>query len=280
MTCAKTSLRPPGWKKFTALALSAATIILCLLSSVRAQERVVILAPAAADVVSRLGAGDFVVGVTSSVEDFPAAESVGTHRQPEIEKIAALRPTLLIAARDFDPTLAERLGAELFIYDPADLAGITTAMRDLAARLGREKEGQTLAEYIAVLLSQTDSAPPRRPTVLYEVRAEPLSVAGSRTVIRDLLEKAGFEYAHKGSSGLISAEYLLAHQPDYYIYQIGPMNKNPVPPNKRPGWENLKSHIWKVDELKFARPNIAMFETLVELSKVLRGSGDHKGLAP
>ncbi len=253
---------------------------MCLLSSVRAQERVVILAPAAADVVSRLGAGDFVVGVTSSVEDFPTAESVGTHRQPEIEKIAALRPTLLIAARDFDPALAERLGAELFIYDPADLAGITTAMRDLAARLGREKEGQTLAEYIAVLLSQTDSAPPRRPTVLYEVRAEPLSVAGSRTVIRDLLEKAGFEYAHKGSSGLISAEYLLAHQPDYYIYQIGPMNKNPVPPNKRPGWENLKSHIWKVDELKFARPNIAMFETLVELSKVLRGSGDHKGLAP
>ena len=270
MTCAKTSLRPPGWKKFTALALSAATIILCLISSARAQERVVILAPAAADVVSRLGAGELVVGVTSSVKDFPAAESVGTHRQPEIEKIAALKPTLLIATRDFDPALAERLGAELFSYDPTSLAEITVAMRELAVRLGREKEGRALAEYIAVLLGQIDPDPAHRPTVLSEVRAEPLSVAGSRTVVRDLLEKAGFQYAHKGTSGLISVEYLLTHQPDYYIYQVGPMNKNPVPPNERPGWENLKSHIWKVDELKFARPNIQMFETLVELSKVLR----------
>ncbi len=243
---------------------------MCLISNTRAEERVVILAPAAADVVSRLGAGDLVVGVTSSVKDFPTAMSVGTHRQPEIEKIAALKPTLLIATCDFDLALAERLGAELFIYEPTSLEGITAGMRGLAARLDREKQGQALAEHIAVLLGQIDPDSARRPTVLYEVRAEPLSVAGSRTVIRDLLEKAGFEYAHKGTSGLISVEYLLTHQPDYYIYQVGPMNKNPVSPNERPGWENLKSHIWKVDELKFARPNIQMFETLVELSKVLR----------
>ena len=277
---AKTSLTRPGWRKFTASALGAAAIILCLISSTRAEERVVILAPAAADVVSRLGAGESVVGVTSSVKDFPAAETVGTHRQPEIEKIAALKPTLLITTREFDPSLAERLGAELFTYDPASLAEITTAAQDLAARLGREQEGQALAAYIATLLGQIDPTPTHRPTVLYEVRAEPLSVAGSETVIRALLEKAGFQYAYAGTSGLISTEYLLAHQPDYYIYQVGPMNKNPAPPSERPGWENLKSHIWKVDELKFARPNITMFEILVELSKVLRGSGDLKGLAP
>ena len=266
-------------RKFTASVLSAAAIILCLISSTRAEERVVILAPAAADVVSRLGAGESVVGVTSSVKDFPAAETVGTHRQPEIEKIAALKPTLLITTREFDPSLAERLGAELFTYDPASLAEITTAAQDLAARLGREQEGQALAAHIATLLGQIDPTPTHRPTVLYEVRAEPLSVAGSETVIRDLLEKAGFQYAYAGTSGLISTEYLLAHQPDYYIYQVGPMNKNPVPPRERPGWEGLKSYVWKVDELEFARPNIRMFETLLELNKVLDSGGRPDGLS-
>lgn len=230
----------------------------------------VILAPAAADVVNRLGAAELVKGVTNSVKDFPGAEVVGTHRQPEIEKIAALKPTLLITTRDFDPALAERLGAELFIYDPTSLEGIIAAAHDLAIRLDREKQGQALAEHIAMLLGQIDPAPAHRPTVLYEVRAEPLSVAGGNTVIRDLLEKAGFQYAYSGTSGLISVEYLLTHQPDYYIYQVGPMNKNPVPPRERPGWEGLTSHVWKVDELQFARPNITMFETLLELSKVLR----------
>lgn len=246
---------------------------MCLLCPVcnalaEARERLVILAPAAADVVNRLGAADLVVGVTNSVAEFPRAARVGTHRGPEIEKIATLKPTLLITTAEFDPALAERLGAERFVYDPKNLNDITTAMRALAARLGKEQEGEDLGAHIAMLLGQLNP-PAARPTVLYEVRAEPLSVAGAKSLIQDLLEKAGFKYAHAGTSGLISVEYLLAHQPDYYIYQVGPMNKNPVPPRERPGWEGLKSYVWKVDELEFARPNIRMFETLLELNKVL-----------
>ena len=253
---------------------------MCLACSALAEgrERVVILAPAAADVVSRLGAADLVAGVTNSVVEFPAAARVGTHRGPEIEKIAALKPTLLITTAEFDPALAERLGAERFVYDPQTLDDIIAAMRALAARLGKEQEGAELGAHIAMLLGQLNP-PAAQPTVLYEVRAEPLSVAGSRSIIQDLLEKAGFKYAHAGTSGLISVEYLLAHQPDYYIYQVGPMNKNPVPPRERPGWEGLKSYVWKVDELEFARPNIRMFETLLELSKVLNSGGRPDALA-
>ena len=116
MMSAKMNWTRPGWKKFTASAFSAAAIILCLLcpacnARAEAQERLVILAPAAADVVNRLGAADLVIGVTNSVAEFPQAARVGTHRGPEIEKIAALKPTLLITTAEFDPALAQRLGS-------------------------------------------------------------------------------------------------------------------------------------------------------------------------
>ena len=253
------------------MALSVAAIILCLSSNVSAKERVIILAPAAADVLNRLNTADLVVGVTNSVTEFPAAQRIGTHRAPEIETIAALKPTLLITTAEFDPALAVRLNAQRFVYAPQDLGDITAAVRALAVRLNREHEGTALAEYITSLQKQIQPLE-SAPTVLYEVRAEPLSVAGSNSIIRDLLEKAGLRYAHTGTSGLISVEYLLAHQPDYYIYQVGPMNKNPTPPRERPGWADLKSCVWRVDELEFARPNIQLFETLLKLNRTLHSN--------
>ncbi len=253
------------------MALNVAAIILCLSCNAGAKERVIILAPAAADVLSRLNATDLVAGVTNSVTEFPAAPRVGTHRAPEIETIAALKPNLLITTAEFDPALAQRLNAERFVYAPQNLDDITAAVRALAVRLNREREGNALVEYITSLLKQVKPLT-TSPAALYEVRAEPLSVAGSGSIIRDLLEKAGLHYAHVGTSGLISVEYLLAHQPDYYIYQVGPMNKNPTPPRERPGWAAFKSCVWRVDELEFARPNIQLFETLLKLNTALRSN--------
>lgn len=231
-------------------------------------ERVVVLAPAAADVLERLGMGDSVVGVTDSVAEFPHAARVGSHRNPVIESLAALKPTLLVTPSWFDASLSERLNAEIFIYNPQSLDTIIAAIHSLASRLGKEREGDELADTLQGILDGL-SQPSHTSSVLYEVRATPLSMARKDTVIADLLERAGMRYAYEGNAGMLSVEYLLARQPDVYIYQVGPMNRNPVPPRERNGWGSLRSCIVEVDELQFARANTRMFDTLQKLNAAL-----------
>jgi iron complex transport system substrate-binding protein len=233
-----------------------------------ADRRVVILAPAAADLLERLGAGESVVGVTNSVNNFLAAAKVGTHLSPGVEKIASLRPGLIIATSRFNPELAERLGAELFVYEPKTLDEIVESARRLSRLLNREEQGRRLAGELESILASL-VAPPNRPTALYETRSAPLSVAGGNTIIKDLLERAGLRYVHSANTGTMAAEYLMANQPEYYFYQDGPMNRNPVPPAERPGWENFRACAWKVDEFDFARPNTGLFETARLLNAAL-----------
>ena len=255
-------------RKYTASACAAAAIILCLSANAIAAERIVVLAPAAADILLRLDAGNRVVGVTGSVEEFPAAVKVGTHLNPGIEKTASLKPDLIIASSRFDPELAGRMGARLFLYEPKTLDDIVSAVRALADAVGKQQEGARLAADLQAVLDGLKQ-PAHAPTVLYESRSTPVAVAKKHTVIRDVLERAGMRYAFQESTGAVSLEYLMAHQPEYYIYQEGPMNRNPVPPSQRQGWEHFASCTWKVNEFDFARPNTRLFETVQNLNALL-----------
>ncbi len=227
-----------------------------------------ILAPAAADILQRIGAGDSVVGVTNNVAGFPSAARVGTHLTPGIERIVALHPTLVITAAGFDPGMVRRMGAEHFVYDPETLDEIIQHVRILAAKVERAEAGEALAASLETILKSLRE-PPRRPTALYETRSAPLAIARDNTIILDILDKAGLRYAYPESAGIISAEYLLANQPDFYIYQEGPMNRNPLVPHQRPGWDGFEACAWKVDEFSFARPNTKVFDTVLQLNRIL-----------
>ena len=229
--------------------------------------RIVILAPAAADIVAKLGLGGYVAGVTSNVTNFPQASTVGTHRNPGIENIAALEPSLIIAPSRFSEEIAARLDAVLFLYEPGSLPDILDAITQLAALTGTTAEGEALVARLGGAIPKR--AKGDRPTVVYEVRSTPLSLAAQGSFLANLLDSSGFHYAYKGASGEVSPEYLLEKTPDYYIYQIGPMNRKPVPPVERNGWSGLDTCVWKVDELAFARPNTDSFALANDLAAIL-----------
>ena len=258
---------------FTASVCIAAAIILCQSaeaqsSKAKTSQRIVVLAPAAADVLMRLDVMDSIVGVTNSVSGFPLAVNVGTYMNPGLESIAALNPTLIIAGTRFNPAYAARIGAEFFLYDPRTLDDIISLVRSLARAIGKEAQGKQLADELQAILDGLQ--PPRRSvSVLYETRATPLSLARNNTIIRDMLERAGMRYLYDGSAWLVSMEYLISAQPDVYIYQHGPMNRNPIPPARRPGWDRFAACAWMVDEFDFARPNTRLFETLQMLNAIL-----------
>lgn len=242
----------------------------CLPLNSFAQERIIILAPAAADIIAKLNAGDMVVGVTNNVTEFPAARKVGTHLNPGLEVMAALKPTLLITTVRFTPEMAKRLGAEQYVYDPKDLPGILDDIGNFAQKLDRTAEGAILVQELEAMLAQLKPVA-KPPTVMYETRSNPLALAKDNSIIKSMLETAGFSYAYHGASGIVSMEWLLVNQPDYYIYQIGPMNRDPLAPNLRPGWQNFNACVWAVDELEFARANTELFVKVLKLNAILAG---------
>jgi iron complex transport system substrate-binding protein len=252
-------------------------LVLLLLSfsiESRAAERIVLLSPAAGDILHKLNADDKVVGVTRNLEGFAKATKVGSHIRPNVEIIRSLNPDLLIISsnRFFSQEMAAAVGAEVYYYQPRTLDDIADQIRELSKRLGQEQQGQ---ELIARQWQKMEQLRPLngQPQVVFEVTAMPLLVAGSRHIVADIVNRAGGSLVPADKRKLIryNAEAILARQPDVYIYQVGPMNKNPRPPAQRSCFSSLSAKFLQVDELQFSRPNTSSFDNVVKLNRYFNG---------
>ncbi len=246
-------------------------LLLAGASSSASTERIVVLSPAAADVLHALGADKLVVGKTRNVKLFPKAVFVGSHIRPNVEIVASLRPTLIVASseRFFSKELAERFGAKFYLYDPYTLEGILRHIESLGKLLKREKEARLLVERLKRKLKHI--RPLRvRPRVVYEVMQNPYLLAGSRNIVADIVEKAGGVYLIRQNRKFVrlSCERARLLRPDIYIYQVGPMNRNPVYPLKRPCFKGMDFEVLKVDELSFARANTKSFDNVIYLNRI------------
>ncbi len=264
--------KPVYKKQILSLSFSVITLVIVFFSSaVFAYERIVVLYAAASPILKELGVGDRVVGVTRTDGVFSSAIKVGSHLRPNIELIRVLKPDLIIAGskRAFPEEMKEQLRAEIFRYDPHTLEQILDKINKLGSLLEKEREASGMVRRLRERLAQV-VIPGKRPTVIYEISERSLRVAGRRSIITSIIEAAGgvnlIETDRKHVT--ISPERVLDVQPDFYIYQIGPMNKNPVPPAERPYFRSLRSIVVKVDEYEFARPGINAFDAVVDLNRI------------
>ena len=106
--------------------------------------RIISLIPAVTEMLFAIGAGDRVVAV-SSFDDYPPQvrqlERVGALLDPDLERILALKPDLVVvyaSQSDLQRQLG-RAGVPTYIYKHAGLAGVVTTLRDLGARTGHQE---------------------------------------------------------------------------------------------------------------------------------------------
>ncbi len=240
-------------------------------AQVFAFQRIVVLYAAASPVLKALGVSDRIVGVTKTDHTFSGVTSVGSHLRPNIELLKALKPDLIVAGskRAFPKEMSKRLNTEVFYFDPRTLEDILDRIESLGRMLGRQAQAEALIKRLKAKLSEVRPLN-RKPTVIYEISARPLKVAGKRSIITSIIEHAGGENLIKVRKKhvLISPEKVISLAPDFYIYQVGPMNKNPLEPGKRPYFGSLKSKVVRVDEYEFARPGINAFQAVVDLNRI------------
>jgi len=194
----------------------------------RIPQRIVSLAPSNTEILFALGLGDKVVGVTDWCDYPPEAldkEKVGSYDTPDIEKIVALTPDLILVAYgtsiDVINTL-DGLGLTVFGIKSTDLDDVLNDIITVGEITDKEVEAAALtSEMESRIEAVTDetSELEERPRVFYIVWHDPLWTAGSETFIHELIEKGGGVNICQNITGYttISIEEVVARNPEVII---------------------------------------------------------------
>lgn len=175
-------------------------------------RRIISLAPSVTEILFALEAGDRVVGVTSYC-DFPAAaqakEKIGDTLHPNLERIIALRPDLVIVttASQLEQLTRQlnQLQIPLYVTSARTVREVVASIRAVGEVTGATERATQLADEmerrIAAVEQRVKDLP--RPRVLYALQVAPLITAGRNTFINDLINLAGGQ----SISGAEAADY-------------------------------------------------------------------------
>jgi len=197
-----------------------------------APQRIVSIIPATTEMIFAMGEGARVVGV-GNYDHFPEQVSglprVGGLLDPDVEKIIALRPDLVIvyATQQELRERLERAGIPYYPYKHRGLADVTETIRDLGERLGASARANAVALAIERDLAaiRTSVAGLPRPRTLLVLGRDPSTLrnifaSGGVGFLHDMLEVAGGDDVYgdvKRESVQVSTEMILARRPDVII---------------------------------------------------------------
>ncbi|MFA9440014.1 cobalamin-binding protein [Uliginosibacterium sp. sgz301328] len=195
----------------------------------RTPQRVVTLAPSLTELVFAAGAGDRIVG-TVTYSDYPPAAlripPVGDNRRLDLERVAALRPELILVwyhgsnQKELDRLSA--LGIPMFYIEPRKLDEIPGAIERIGAILGTSSTANVAARSFRQRLNDLHARYAGKPRVrvFYQVWAQPLLTIGAGQVISDVISLCGGENVFDTQSGTVpqlSSESVVAADPDVII---------------------------------------------------------------
>ncbi|MFM9433246.1 iron complex transport system substrate-binding protein [Janthinobacterium sp. CG_23.3] len=195
-------------------------------------RRIVALAPHVTELLFAAGGGDLVVGAVN-YSDYPEAAKriprIGDSRQIDLERVAALKPDLLVvwlhgsSERQLD-TL-RKLGIPMFHSEPTTLAGIADNLERVGQLMGTDGvAGPAAAELrktLARLATQYSKRAPVR--VFYQVWDKPLYTLNGEHIVSDAIRLCGGENVFaklKVTAPQVSPEGVLQEDPEAVVGSV------------------------------------------------------------
>jgi iron complex transport system substrate-binding protein len=195
-------------------------------------QRIISLIPAVTEMLFAIGAGPLVVAV-SSFDEYPPEvrrlERVGALLDPDLERILALRPDLVIvyvSQADLQRQL-ERAKIPVYRYRHAGLADITVTIRQIGELVGRAGEAADLArridDHMAAIRTRLAGRPRARSVLVIgrEPRAlRGMYASGGVGFLHDMIQVAGGQnvFADVPRQSLqVTTELILARNPDVVL---------------------------------------------------------------
>jgi iron complex transport system substrate-binding protein len=188
-------------------------------------RRIVSLAPSLTEIVFALGRGDRMAGATRFANHPPEAAElprVGSYPRPDLERILALEPDLVLATRDGNPREVvdrlDALGVPAYVVNPANLEQLFDTMIRLGDILDASETARALVRDFRSRLEAVRAhwQGRERTRVFMQIGADPLVAVGGGTFLHELMEVAGGENvtADRNAYPRVGMETVVALRPD------------------------------------------------------------------
>jgi iron complex transport system substrate-binding protein len=214
-------------------------------------RRIVSLVPSATELIYALGGEDRLVGRTDFCDYPPAARSkpsVGGMISPSLERIATLKPDVVIATTSGNRldtfTKLQQIGIPVYAVHAHRISELIDVTNRLAELTGRHAASVPLVATIERRLFAVANAvrPYPRPRVLYVLWPEPLLVPASGALLTELIGLAGGDSItanERGDYPRFSIEAAVVRAPEVIL--LASHGSRSAPPVVRDKWERLAS---------------------------------------
>ncbi|WP_322051176.1 cobalamin-binding protein [Paraburkholderia bannensis] len=192
-------------------------------------QRVVSLAPHITELVYAAGGGAKLVGAVSYSDYPPQAKNVprvGDNRALDLERIAALKPDLIVVWRHGNAQQQldrlRELHIPLFFSEPHRLDDVATSLTRLGALLGTDATAQDAARAYRGQIAQLRATYAQRApvSVFYEVWDQPLMTINGESMISDAIALCGGRNvfaALRPQVPTLATEAVIAANPDAIV---------------------------------------------------------------
>lgn len=222
--------------------------------SVHAEEnlRVVSLSPSLTEIVFQLGKGSCLVGRSAvcnypeKVSQIPVAGNLGS---PYLEKLAALKPSVLMVSMFQDPSIrktVENMGIKVLVVPIDSIDCYYSGVKELGKLLDCEAVAEKEIERVKTGLKKfngniRNTVPEKRPLVYLEVWNNPLMTVGGKSFINDFINYAGGKNVAGNEAKdyfTCSEEWVILSNPDIIISpSMGKEQMKDI--LKRSGWTGI-----------------------------------------
>jgi iron complex transport system substrate-binding protein len=189
-------------------------------------RRIVTLSPHLTEIAFAAGAGDQLVGVVE-YSDYPEAAKhiarIGDNRALDLERIAALKPDLILAWRhgnaETQLEALRALGIPIYLSAPRSVDDVATTLTRLGRLFGTEVQAdRAAADYRARIAALRARYARARPvSVFYQVWDDPLMTLNGNHWISDVIALCGGRNVFAQAEPLVptvSTEAVVAANPD------------------------------------------------------------------
>jgi len=193
--------------------------------------RIVSVAPSVTEMLFALGLGDSIVGATDHC-DYPAQarqiERVGGLGSPNVEKLLALSPDLVIAT-NFEhkhvPKLLQQAGIKVLQLKIRNIQEMFDALEKIGSATGQARQAEKVLAKMRTALRaaeklRADIPANQRRRVFVEISNDPIITAGAGSFVDELITRAGGVNVAGGLSQaypIINPEMVIEWNPDVII---------------------------------------------------------------
>ncbi|MFB6194268.1 MAG: helical backbone metal receptor [Halobaculum sp.] len=245
--------------------------------------RIVSLAPSTTAVVTALGAGDRLVGVTAHCEaDAPV---VGGWLDSQSDRVADRDPDLVCTADPLQRDLRDELrtaGLPVHHVEPTTLPEVFAAVRSVGRAVGDPEAGDRLADHLRDRVQRVRAATPDPadgPVVYCEEWGDPPTAAGNW--VPGAVRAAGCRYPFVTPgerSAAVTGEQVAAADPAHAVlHHCGHGEHAPSDLLADRGWE-LDAAVHVLDDDLLNQPSPRLVDGIERLAEIVHGvSPDRRG---